>query len=82
MVSETSKVYLDHPDWIVNVPNFKASKGRHQYCFDLSLVEVQNYIIDNVTAVLSSANIEYVKWDYNRNISDFYSKVEITQRFL
>ncbi|HKM02739.1 MAG TPA: alpha-galactosidase [Bacilli bacterium] len=74
MVSETSKVYLDHPDWIVNVPNFKASKGRHQYCFDLSLVEVQNYIIDNVTAVLSSANIEYVKWDYNRNISDFYSK--------
>lgn len=74
MVSETSKIYQEHPDWIVSVPGFKPSKGRHQFAFDLSLVEVQNYIIDNVSAVLSSANIEYVKWDYNRNLSDFYSK--------
>ena len=74
MVSETSQIYQDHPDWIVNVPGFKASKGRHQFAFDLSLKDVQNYIIDQVSAILSGANIEYVKWDYNRNLSDFYSK--------
>lgn len=74
MVSETSEVYQKHPDWIVNVPNFKASKGRHQFAFDLSLEAVQNYIIDNVSTILSASNIEYVKWDYNRNLSDFYSK--------
>lgn len=74
MVSETSKIYLEHPEWTISLPNIKASKGRHQFAFDLSLVAVQDYIIEQVSNILSSAEINYVKWDYNRNLSDFYSK--------
>jgi alpha-galactosidase len=40
---------------------------------DLTRHDVQDYIVDSVDKVLSSANIEYVKWDYNRHISDMYS---------
>lgn len=40
---------------------------------DLSRLEVQNYIIDSVTNVLGGANIEYVKWDMNRALTDAYS---------
>jgi alpha-galactosidase len=34
---------------------------------------VRDYIVDAVSDVLDSAKIEYVKWDYNRHISDMYS---------
>lgn len=74
MVSEDSEIFQEHPDWIIAIPGHTPSKGRHQYAFDLTLPIVQNHIIDQVSKVLSSANIEYVKWDYNRNLSDFYSK--------
>ena len=37
--------------------------------------EVQDYIVENVSAVLKSADIRYVKWDYNRNLSDFIHQI-------
>lgn len=74
MVSEQSEVAKKHPEWILRVPTLKASKGRHQLAFDLTQKEVQDYIIDNVSHILNSADISYVKWDYNRNLSDIYSR--------
>ena len=73
MVSEMSDIYRKHPEWIIHVPEVKPSKGRHQYAFDLTREEVQNFIIEQVSQTLTSAHIEYVKWDYNRNLSDLYS---------
>ena len=32
--------------------------------------EVQDFVYESVSNVLNSANITYLKWDYNRNISD------------
>ena len=40
---------------------------------DLTRAEVRDYIVEAVDKILSSANIEYVKWDYNRHISDAFS---------
>lgn len=73
MVSEDSDIYRKHPEWIIHIPSIKPSKGRHQYAFDLTRKEVQDYIINQVSQTLESAAIEYVKWDYNRNLSDLYS---------
>jgi len=72
MVSENSDLYRAHPDWIVKHPEIEPSEGRNQFSLDLTRTEVQDYIIENVSNTLKSANIEYVKWDYNRPISDFY----------
>lgn len=73
MVNEVSNCYEKHPDWAIKVPNRKPSEGRNQLVLDLSKEEVQDYIIDFLTRNLSSANIEYVKWDMNRHISDIYT---------
>ena len=35
---------------------------------------VQDYIIEKMSEVFSSADISYVKWDMNRIFSDYYSK--------
>lgn len=73
MVNEDSELYRAHPDWIIACPGRKAAYGRKQYVLDLCREEVRKYIIEEMSKVFSSANIEYVKWDMNRNISDPYS---------
>lgn len=40
---------------------------------DLSRQDVQNYIVDSLSSVLSSAPITYVKWDMNRNMTEIGS---------
>ena len=74
MVNEDSDLYRAHPDWAIKVPNRVPTPSRNQLVLDLTKVEVQDYIIEAVSKILSNANIEYVKWDMNRNISDFYSE--------
>lgn len=73
MVNEDSLLFETHPDWAITCPERTPSKGRHQLMLDLSRAEVQDYLISSISTVLKSANIEYVKWDFNRHMSDFYS---------
>ncbi len=70
MVSPDSELYRNHPDWCIHINGRKRSQWRHQLYLDLSRKEVQDYIIDSLSHVLSSANISYVKWDCNRRISE------------
>lgn len=70
MVSRDSDLYRAHPDWIIHVPQREPVMSRWQYVLDLSRDEVCDYIINAVSRVLSGANIEYVKWDMNRQITD------------
>ena len=72
-VNQDSDLYRAHPDWAIAVPSRTPSLGRNQMVLDLTRSEVRDYIVESVDAVLSSANIEYVKWDYNRHITDMYS---------
>jgi len=73
MVNEDSKLYEDHPDWVIKDENRAPSKGRHQLVLDLTKKEVQDYIIENVNCILDNNPISYVKWDMNRNMSDVSS---------
>ena len=73
MISEESKLYREHPDWAIAVPGRKPTLSRNQYVLDLSRREIRDYIMEQVFAVLHSANIEYVKWDMNRPLSDLGS---------
>ena len=70
MVSPDSELYRAHPDWCIHINGRKRSEWRHQLYLDLSRTEVQDYIIESLSRVLSDANISYVKWDCNRRISE------------
>ena len=72
-VNPDSDLYRKHPDWAVKIEGRALTLGRNQLVLDLTRKEVREYIVNSVDRVLSSANIEYVKWDYNRHISDMYS---------
>lgn len=73
MISPDSELYRAHPDWAFAVPERTATLSRNQYVLDLSRKEVRDYVYDCVKNVISSANIEYVKWDMNRQLTDIGS---------
>ena len=70
MISPNSDLYRAHPDWAIAVPDRTGSLARNQYVLDLTRREVLDHVYEMVAAVLHSANIEYVKWDMNRQLSD------------
>ena len=72
-VNPDSDLYRAHPDWAISIEGRALTLGRNQLTLDLTRKEVREYIIESVDKVLCNANIEYVKWDYNRHISDMYS---------
>ena len=77
MVNEDSDLYRAHPEWAVRVPGQSHAEGRHQMLLDLTNKEVRDHIVNSMTKVFSFANISYVKWDMNRQLTDIGS-VEFT----
>lgn len=69
-INEDSDLYRAHPEYAIKNEYYHPSKSRHQLLLDLTKEEVQDYIIANVSSILASANIKYVKWDMNRPMSD------------
>ena len=48
--------------------------ARHQLVLDMGREEVQDYLFDSISAILKDAQIEYVKWDFNRSVANIYSR--------
>ena len=80
MVNVKSKLYEEHPDWVLMIPDKPHSEGRNQRILDLTRKEVQDYIIEEMSRVFSSADIAYVKWDMNRTVTDYYSSALPAER--
>ena len=74
-ISEDSDLYRAHPDWAIQIPGRQPNRSRYQLILDMGREDVRDYLYERMTAILDSANIEYVKWDMNRHISDVYSAV-------
>ena len=79
MVNEDSELYRAHPDWAMTIPGRHPILGRNQLILDFSRKEVVDAIYDAISKVLDSANIEYMKWDFNRSIFNVYSNGGLSQ---
>ncbi|MCI8910135.1 MAG: alpha-galactosidase [Oscillibacter sp.] len=73
MVSEDSDLYRAHPDWALAIPGRDPARCRNQLVLDFSRADVREYVYGQISAVLSSAEVRYVKWDMNRSLTDVYS---------
>ncbi|MBU5365772.1 alpha-galactosidase [Enterococcus devriesei] len=70
MVSKESKLFRQHPNWALHVSDYPMTEGRRQLVLDLSRKEVQDYLIDQLGKQLASGQIDYVKWDMNRHLTE------------
>lgn len=76
MISRKSQLYREHPEWIVALPDRNPSPGRNQYLLDLTREDVRDYLFNALASIWRLANVDYVKWDMNRNFSDMHSGSE------
>ncbi|MEW4327953.1 alpha-galactosidase [Rossellomorea marisflavi] len=74
MISVKSSLYEEHPDWVLGVEDRPLSHGRNQFILDLSRDEVVEHLYRVLSDVFSSADIMYVKWDMNRNMTEVGSR--------
>ena len=75
MVNPDSELYRKHPDWVLHTKGRESFETRYQLTLDLSRKDVCDYIIESVCSVLQKANIEYVKWDMNRYMTEVGSSL-------
>ena len=73
MVNENSRLYREHPDWALAIPGKPPVLGRNQLVLDFSRQEVRDAIFDQMTAVIDSTDVDYIKVDMNRSICEAYS---------
>ena len=70
MISPDSELYRAHPDYCVHAKGRNPMLGRTQYVLDVSREDVRDVVWEQIDAILSSCEIDYLKWDFNRYISD------------
>ncbi|PYG29249.1 alpha-galactosidase [Pelagimonas varians] len=64
MVNVNSNLARAHPEWILG--RVDQIEGRQQRVLDMARAEVRDYLFDKISAVLSTHDIDYIKWDHNR----------------
>jgi len=73
MISEESELFREHPDWAIGIPGRSRSPQRDQYVLDFARKDVRANIYSQMKCILDTVDIDYIKWDMNRNISEAYS---------
>lgn len=68
MVNEDSDVARAHPEWIAGPSMTRLPReSRHQQVLNLSIPEAYSHVRDQMVAILSEYDIDYIKWDCNRD---------------
>jgi alpha-galactosidase len=71
MVSVESRLYAEHPDWVVGQPARGPRTFRHQLVLDVLQPEVARFVRGVVDGILAeNPGISYLKWDANRPLTD------------
>ena len=70
MINPDSDLYRAHPDWVQYQEGRKRTEFRNQLVLNLAREDVQEYLWEQLDGLLSSAPIDYVKWDFNRCFTD------------
>lgn len=73
MISPDSELYRKHPEWAVQIPGRPGTLSRNQYVLDMTRQEVRTYLFRCMADVIHEADISYVKWDMNRQITEAYT---------
>lgn len=70
MVNPDSDLYRKHPDWVFHFPNRKRNEGRNQLMLNLAKEDVYQYLLKSMTQLLQVHDIDFIKWDHNRILSE------------
>ncbi len=69
MVSPDAALLKSHPDWILRIPGQENQLSRNQLVLDLQHPQVFEYLFTCIDQLLTDHEIDYLKWDMNRELS-------------
>ena len=72
MICPKSKLYEEHPDYAIASKNRNATLMRHQMILNMARQDVCDNIFDQLSKMLDEYQIDYIKWDHNRAITEAY----------
>ena len=69
MISPDSELYRAHPDWCIHAGDRSRIECRHQLVLDMTRADVRQFVTESISQALERGQVDYVKWDMNRNIN-------------
>ncbi|WP_105207604.1 alpha-galactosidase [Streptococcus suis] len=79
-ISKDSELYRNHPDFLLEAPNRPAYPSRRQYQLDFSRQDVRENIFNQMCQVIDNLQLDYIKWDMCRHVSDVYSNAQDAEK--
>ncbi len=79
MINEDSDIYRLHPEYAMKSPKGIINRNRYQLVMDLVNEDAFNYVKESISKILDNNDISYVKWDFNRNLTEYYSQALLPQ---
>lgn len=73
MVNPDSDVARAHPEWILSPRTHRPQEERSQQVLDLSNPDAFAHVRDQLLAVLAATPVDYIKWDFNRDLTEAVS---------
>lgn len=70
MVSPSSELFSAYPQSILFAPGRARSLRRNQYILDFTQSHVRELILGKLRTLINSCNVEYIKWDMNRHLTE------------
>lgn len=70
MVNPDSDLARTHPEWLLQVPGRLPVEFRHQQVLDLTHPGAFAHVRDHIVALVHEYEIDYIKWDHNRDLID------------
>lgn len=68
MVNPDSDLARAHPEWILRPGDRLPLEARWQQVLDLGHPGAYDYVLERVDAIISEYGVDYVKWDFNRDV--------------
>ena len=75
MANLNSTLAKENPHWVLKHGDVTHVEGRQQYLLDLTNSDVVEYLFDCINTLLAAHNIEYIKWDMNRDATRAVDKL-------
>ena len=81
MINPNSQLFREHPEYVLgNLDNKQLSLTRNQMHLDFANPQVVDCIYNQMKAFLDEYPVDYIKWDYNRSVSEHVSKAHGTNQ--
>ena len=68
MVNLDSELARAHADWILGPTQGLGAPARGQYVLDIARPDAYELILERVSKLVSEYQIDYIKWDHNRDL--------------